>query len=153
MCWTVVVWFMEGIWERFPFTMIKTPWLRRLALFFGIIAISGARCRFFWYMQGLVWGDASRGHRRVAAPDWRWLHVGETAIFFLVPALFLQFYCGNFFDGSSVGKTGKPLRYRESVALETQKYPDSPNHPAFPSTTLRPGGTYPHTCIYRLGAQ
>lgn len=37
MCCTVVVWFMEGIWERFPFTMIKTPWLRRLALFFGII--------------------------------------------------------------------------------------------------------------------
>lgn len=50
---------------------------------------------FFWYMQELVWGDAIRGHRRDAAPDWRWLHVGETAIFFLVPALFLQFYCGN----------------------------------------------------------
>ena len=95
MCCTVVVWFMEGIWERFPFTMIKTPWLRRLALFFGIIAISWALCMFFWYMQELVWGDAIRGHRRDAAPDWRWLHVGETAIFFLVPALFLQFYCGN----------------------------------------------------------
>lgn len=65
----------------------------------------------------------------------------------------IQFYCGNFFDGSSVGKTGKPLRYRESVALETQKYPDSPNHPAFPSTTLRPGETYTHTCIYRFGAE
>ena len=50
MCCTVVVWFMEGIWERFPFTMIKTPWLRRLALFFGIIAISWALCMFFWYM-------------------------------------------------------------------------------------------------------
>ena len=46
-------------------------------------------------MQELVWGEAIRGHRRDAAPDWRWLHVGETAIFFLVPALFLQFYCGN----------------------------------------------------------
>ncbi len=65
----------------------------------------------------------------------------------------IQFYCGNFFDGSSVGKTGKPLRYRESVALETQKYPDSPNHSAFPSTTLRPGETYTHTCIYRFGAE
>lgn len=65
----------------------------------------------------------------------------------------IQFYCGNFFDGSSIGKTGKPLRYRESVALETQKYPDSPNHPAFPSTTLRPGETYTHTCIYRFGAE
>ena len=95
MCCTVVVWFVEGIWERYPFIAIKTPWLRRAALFFGIIAISVALCFFFWYMQELVWGEAIRGHRRDAAPDWRWLHVGETAIFFLVPALFLQFYCGN----------------------------------------------------------
>ncbi len=95
MCCTVVVWFMEGIWERYPFTMIKTPWRRRLALFFGIIVISWCLCLFFWYMQELVWGDAIRGHRRDAAPDWRWLHVGETAIFFLVPALFTQFYLEN----------------------------------------------------------
>lgn len=95
MCCTVVVWFMEGIWERYPFAMIKTPWLRRTALFFGIIVISVSLCFFFWFMQELTWGEAIRGHRRDAAPDWRWLHVGETAIFCLVPALFLQFYCGN----------------------------------------------------------
>ncbi len=95
MCCTVVVWFVEGIWERYPFTMIKTPWLRRFCLFFGIIAISVALCFFFWYMQELVWGDVSRGHRRDAAPDWRWLHVGECAIFFLVPCLFLQFFCNS----------------------------------------------------------
>ena len=75
--------------------MIKRDWPRRIALFIGIIVIAWALCLFFWYMQELVWGDAIRGHRRDAAPDWRWLHVGETAIFFLVPALFLQFYCGN----------------------------------------------------------
>ena len=95
MCCTVVVWFVEGIWERYPFIAIKTPWIRRAALFFGIIVISVSLCLFFWYMQELVWGEAIRGHRRDAAPDWRWLHVGETAIFFLVPALFIQFYCGN----------------------------------------------------------
>ncbi len=95
MCCTVVVWFMEGIWERYPFLLIKRPWPRRLAIFFGIILISLALCFFFWYMQELLWGDAIRGHRRDAAPDWRWLHVGETAIFFLVPALFIQFYCSN----------------------------------------------------------
>lgn len=50
MCCTVMMWFMEGIWERFPFTMIRTPWLRRLALFFGIITISWALCMFFWYI-------------------------------------------------------------------------------------------------------
>lgn len=65
----------------------------------------------------------------------------------------LQFYSGNFFDGSSVGKTGKALRHRESLALETQKYPDSPNHADFPSTVLRPGETYTQTCIYRFGAK
>ena len=95
MCCTVVVWFMEGIWERYPFILIRRPWPRRLAIFFGIIVISLALCFFFWFMQELLWGEAIRGHRRDAAPDWRWLHVGETAIFFLVPALFIQFYCGN----------------------------------------------------------
>lgn len=62
----------------------------------------------------------------------------------------LQFYSGNFFDGSTTGKTGKPLRFRESVALETQKYPDGPNHPDFPSTILRPGEVYTHTCLYKF---
>ncbi len=62
----------------------------------------------------------------------------------------LQFYSGNFFDGSTTGKTGKPLRFRESIALETQKYPDSPNHPDFPSTELRPGEVYTQTCIYKF---
>ena len=62
----------------------------------------------------------------------------------------LQFYSGNFFDGSTTGKTGKPLRFRESIALETQKYPDSPNHPNFPSTELRPGEVYTQTCLYKF---
>ena len=62
----------------------------------------------------------------------------------------LQFYGGNFFDGSTCGKYGRPLRYRESIALETQKYPDTPNHENFPSTLLEPGQTYSHECIYRF---
>lgn len=62
----------------------------------------------------------------------------------------LQFYGGNFFDGSTVGKYGRALKYRESIALETQKYPDSPNHPHFPSTLLNPGEDYTHTCVYRF---
>lgn len=43
----------------------------------------------------MTWGEAIRGTRRDFAPDWRWLHVGETAVFFLVPALFITFYCNN----------------------------------------------------------
>ena len=62
----------------------------------------------------------------------------------------LQFYSGNFFDGSYDGKYGRPIGHREAVALETQRYPDSPNHADFPSCTLRPGEVYKHTCIYKF---
>ena len=65
----------------------------------------------------------------------------------------IQFYGGNFFDGTTEGKYGKALRYRESLALETQKYPDSPNHENFPSTLLRPGETYTHHCTYRFSVK
>lgn len=54
----------------------------------------------------------------------------------------LQFYCGNFLDGSLKGKSGKPYQFRSGFCLETQHYPDSPNQPNFPSTILRPGDTY-----------
>ncbi|MBQ7952491.1 MAG: galactose mutarotase [Alistipes sp.] len=62
----------------------------------------------------------------------------------------LQFYSGNFFDGSYNGKYGKPLSFRESVVFETQKYPDAVNHPHFPSVVLNPGEEYVHTCIYKF---
>ncbi|MGL4292373.1 MAG: aldose epimerase family protein [Bacteroidales bacterium] len=62
----------------------------------------------------------------------------------------LQFYGGNFFDGKVMGKYGTPQRYRESLALETQHFPDSPNQPAFPSTILNPGEQYRHLCIYKF---
>lgn len=62
----------------------------------------------------------------------------------------MQFYSGNFFDGSYNGKYGKPLAFRESVVFESQKYPDAPNHNNFPSVVLKPGETYTHTCIYHF---
>lgn len=65
----------------------------------------------------------------------------------------IQFYSGNFFDGATTGKYGRALRFRESLALETQHFPDSPNRPEYPATILRPGETYTHTCIYRFGVQ
>ncbi|ACS78424.1 hypothetical protein [Maridesulfovibrio salexigens] len=95
MCGTVVVWLYEGIWERYPFNLIKNDVLRRTASFFGIIGIAFALCFFLYYAQDLVWGETIRGTRRLMAPDWRWLHVGEMAIFWLVPSLYLTFYCGN----------------------------------------------------------
>lgn len=63
----------------------------------------------------------------------------------------LQFYSGNFFNESSRGKFDRTIGYRGAVALETQNFPDAPNHPSFPSSVLRPGETYTQTCIYRFG--
>lgn len=65
----------------------------------------------------------------------------------------VQFYSGNFLDGKVVGKYGKPQNLHAAVALETQKFPDSPNHPNFPSTLLKPGQTYHQTCIYKFSVK
>lgn len=65
----------------------------------------------------------------------------------------LQFYSGNFFDGKVMGKYGKTLNYREGLALETQKFPDSPNQPGFPSTRLNQEETYQQTCIYKFSVK
>ncbi len=95
MCCTVVVWVYESIWQRYPFNLIQNDVLRRTASFFGIILVALCMCFFLYYAQDLVWGETIRGTRREMAPDWRWLHVGETAIFWLVGVLFLSFYCDN----------------------------------------------------------
>ncbi len=63
----------------------------------------------------------------------------------------VQFYTGNFLDGSDIGKTGKPYLFRGSFCLETQHYPDSPNKPDFPSTLLNPDEIYETTTIYKFG--
>jgi aldose 1-epimerase len=65
----------------------------------------------------------------------------------------VQFYCGNFLDGSNIGKGGRAYRHRTGFCLETQHFPDSPNHPEFPSTNLRPGENYTHTTVYRFSAK
>ena len=65
----------------------------------------------------------------------------------------LQFYSGNFFDGSCHTKYGKPVVHRGSFALETQRYPDAPNQPSFPSIELKPGEVYTHVCTYKFYAK
>jgi aldose 1-epimerase len=62
----------------------------------------------------------------------------------------IQFYGGNFLDGTLVGTSGRMYRQGDGFALETQHYPDSPNQPHFPSTELRPGQTYQSTTIYQF---
>lgn len=62
----------------------------------------------------------------------------------------LQFYGGNFFDGGTTGKNGKPHIYRGAMALEPQMFPDAPNQKAFPSIILEPGELYQTQSIYRF---
>lgn len=65
----------------------------------------------------------------------------------------VQIYTGNFFSGKVIGKYGKPLLHRGAIALEVQKYPDTPNQPNFPSTLLNPEDTYTQTCIYKFSVK
>jgi aldose 1-epimerase len=64
----------------------------------------------------------------------------------------IQFYSGNFLDGTLYGTSGRAYRQSDGLALETQHYPDSPNKPQFPSTRLDPGQTYETTTIYSFSA-
>jgi len=65
----------------------------------------------------------------------------------------IQCYTGNFLDGTIHGKGGKVYLRRGAVCLETQHFPDSPNHPEFPSVVLKPGEKYHSVCIYKFKAE
>jgi len=65
----------------------------------------------------------------------------------------VQFYSGNFLDGSARGKGGKTYGRRSAFCLETQHFPDSPNRPNFPSTVLKPGAKYHTETIYKFSAK
>lgn len=65
----------------------------------------------------------------------------------------IQFYTGNFLDGTLKGKNGIPCGQRTALCLETQHFPDSPNHENFPSTVLRPDDVYTQTTIYRFSTK
>jgi aldose 1-epimerase len=65
----------------------------------------------------------------------------------------MQFYAGNFLNGSIKGKGGKAYNKRYGFCLETQHYPDSPNKPSFPTTTLKPGERYDTTTVYRFSVE
>jgi aldose 1-epimerase len=65
----------------------------------------------------------------------------------------IQFYTGNFLDGTVKGKDGKTYAHRGAICLETQHYPDSPNHPDFPTSELKPGQRYHTTTIYKFSTR
>jgi aldose 1-epimerase len=63
----------------------------------------------------------------------------------------IQFYSGNYLDGSITGKSGQPYQRRSAFCLEPQHFPDSPNHPNFPSTILKPGEEYRSKTVFTFG--
>lgn len=65
----------------------------------------------------------------------------------------VQFYTGNFLNGKVTGREGFPYEKRSALCLETEHYPDSPNQPSFPTTTLKPGETYKTTTIYQFSTR
>ncbi len=65
----------------------------------------------------------------------------------------IQLYTGNFLDGTVTGKGGQVYRKNYGFCLETQHYPDSPNHPDFPSTVLRPGQVFRSTTVHQFSVR
>jgi aldose 1-epimerase len=65
----------------------------------------------------------------------------------------IQFYTGNFLDGSLTGKQGQKYVQHAALCLETQHFPDSPNQPSFPSTILKPGETFHQTTVYKFSVR
>ena len=65
----------------------------------------------------------------------------------------VQFYTGNFLDGTLTGKGGRVYQFRDAFAMEPQDFPDSPNHPNFPSCELKPGQTYQSTMVYKFSTK
>ena len=65
----------------------------------------------------------------------------------------IQFYCGNFLDGTDVGKGGVKYAYRTALALETEGFPDAPNNPKAPSAVLRPDEKYERDMVFKFFAK
>jgi len=102
------------------------------------------------YDHTLVFGEPTRTIRHVGK--------GEGPDSGIVMHLYttepgVQFYTGNFLDGSFEGKNGHVYEYRNGFCLEMQHFPDSPNQPQFPSTILRPGEVYNKTTVYEFATE
>ena len=100
------------------------------------------------YDHNFVLGGSDNGPLRLAAHVHHRSTGRSIEIYTTEPGI--QFYSGNHLDGSLVGTSGRLYRQADGFALETQHFPDSPNHPDFPFTVLRPGHEFESTTVYRF---
>jgi len=99
-----------------------------------------------WVLNKTAPGELSLAARVYEPTSGRTMEVWTTS-----PGM--QFYTGNFLDGTLTGKGGWVYKFRDALAMEPQHFPDSPNHPEFPTTELKPGETYHNTIIYKFGTK
>jgi len=92
----------------------------------------------------VVTGSGTREHARLVGPS-------GLSVTVVSDQPCLQVYGGDHFDGSLVGPSGRPIERRAGVALETQRWPDAPNRPEFPSSVLRPGEVFEATTRWMVG--
>lgn len=100
------------------------------------------------YDHNWVLNKESEGQMTLACKLWEETTGRLLEVYTTEPGM--QFYSGNFMDGTKIGKSGKPYLYRSAMIFETQHFPDSPNHDNFPSTVLRPGEKYTHSKIIKF---
>ncbi len=98
------------------------------------------------------WVLDTRGYDTVLAVE---LHCAQTGIVLkeYTDEPGIQIYSGNFLDGSVIGKNGVAYGPRTAICLESQKFPDTPNKPEWPSAVLRPGETYTSHCVYAFSVR
>jgi aldose 1-epimerase len=106
----------------------------------------GAGYDHAWVLRGDKEGDLTKAAKLRDPGTGRTLEILTNQ-----PAI--QFYGGNFLDGTATGKKGLKYQHRSALCLETENWPDAPNNPSAPSAVLRPGETYHHIMVHRFSAE
>lgn len=127
----------------FDFRRAKTIGSGQRSAHQQIAAAQGYDHNFVLNRRGLAEGELGLAARAYEPLSGRLMEVWTTE-----PGI--QFYAGNFLDGTLIGASGRLYRQSDGFALETQHFPDSPNKPQFPSTVLRPGERFESTTVYRF---
>ena len=127
---------------------------------FGFVTVEGFERDLFipqGCSAGAVYGDTvevriTKGSMDVVAAE---LYCPQTGIALkqYTDEPGVQVYAGNFLDGTVTGKKGVVYNFRHAICLETQKYPDTPNKPEWPSALLKPGETYTSHCVFAFSTK